>query len=373
MTAIQDKFTTTRREMATAMIERDDEIDAALTAMVSRQHLLLVGPPGTAKSMLLDTIMEWMNAPRFAILLTKFTGPEEVFGPIDVAAMKESRYRRVTTSRLPEACGCFVDEIWKASSAILNTLLKVLNERRFDNGDGEQAVPLRICVAASNEWPQSNGSGKELGAVFDRFLFRKEVGTIKTEAGWDRLIDARATGVSLKPQLTTAITPMEIDQAHGEAMSLDFSDEALVAFKQIRRDLASSEGIRPLPRRVSLSVDACKASAYLAGATMVEPEHLEILQHTMWDEPESQPRKAAEIVCRIANPTAMAVNSLRLEVEEILTAVDLRQLSSAAMATGKLQGIAKKLADIPGDKAKRALEHVRSEVKRIKLASIEAM
>src|SRR4051812_44626123 len=124
---LQAKFAAARRELADALIERD-EIDLALTALVARGHLLLVGPPGCGKSLLLDSLLRWMDGRKFAVLLTKFTTPEEVVGPISIAALKDDRYRRVAVNRLPEADLASVDEIWKASSAILNTLLRILNE-----------------------------------------------------------------------------------------------------------------------------------------------------------------------------------------------------------------------------------------------------
>jgi len=149
-TPIQEKFLATRRELAAALIERDEEIDVVLTALVCQEHPLLVGVPGTAKSLLLDSVMNWMNGQKFTILFTKFTTPEEAFGPISVVGLKEDRYRRVTTGKLPQADGAFGDEIFKASSAILNTLLRILNERVYDNGDGALVkVPLKIFVAAS--------------------------------------------------------------------------------------------------------------------------------------------------------------------------------------------------------------------------------
>src|SRR5262249_35135391 len=147
-TPVQEKFAATRRELSAALIERDDEIDLVLTALVAQEHPLLVGAPGTAKSLLLDSLMGWMGGKRFTILLTKYSTPEELFGPISVAGLKEDRYRRITAGKLPEADGAFIDEIFKASSAILNTLLRLLNERVFDSGDGLVKVPLKICVAA---------------------------------------------------------------------------------------------------------------------------------------------------------------------------------------------------------------------------------
>src|SRR3954453_5706588 len=117
---VQEKFLTTRKELAAALIERDDEVDLVLTALVAQEHVLLVGPPGCAKSLLLDSLMRWMSGRRFSILLNRFTTPEEVLGPISVSGLKSDVYRRVTAGKLPEADLCFLDEIFKSSSAILN-------------------------------------------------------------------------------------------------------------------------------------------------------------------------------------------------------------------------------------------------------------
>ena len=116
-----------------------------------------------------------MKGSRFSLLLTKFTTREEVVGPISIRGLKEDRYRRVTAGKLPEAELAFLDELFKGSSAILNTLLKMLNERVFENDGATVPVPLKLCLAASNEWPQAYEGGKELNALFDRLLFRKAV------------------------------------------------------------------------------------------------------------------------------------------------------------------------------------------------------
>src|SRR3954468_22455979 len=185
---LQGKFAAARKELSAALIERDDEVDLVLTALVAQEHVLLVGPPGCAKSLLLDSLMGWMRGRRFSALLNRFTTPEEVLGPISVAGLKCDVYRRVTAGKLPEADLAFLDEVFKASSAILNVLLKILNERTFEAGDGSAVkVPLKLCVGASNEWP-SPETGKELAALFDRFCLRKSVRPVLTQAGRKRLL-----------------------------------------------------------------------------------------------------------------------------------------------------------------------------------------
>jgi MoxR-like ATPase len=367
---IQEKLLTTRRELCAALIERDAEIDLVLTALIAQEHPLLVGPPGTAKSLLLDSLMQWMHGQRFTILLTKFSTPEELFGPISVAGLKEDKYRRITTGKLPEAEGAFIDEIFKASSAILNTLLRLLNERVFDAGEGTLVkVPLKICVAASNEWPQQFEGGKELNALFDRFLLRKSVRPILSLSGRQRLLWHR----DHTPKLSTTIEPAEIDQAHTDAMKLKWSVEAMAALETILRELAK-EGIQPGDRRQFKSIGVAQAFAYLCGAERVEPEHLEVLAHTLWDAPEEQPEKVAQIVAKVANPTGMRINQLLLEAEQVLSATDVKQLAQAATATAKLHEIDKQLGALKSDgRLERARSYLREQIKRIKLASIEAL
>ena len=113
--AVQAKFAAARQELSAALIERDAEVDLVLTALAAQEHVLLVGPPGCAKSLLLDSVLGWMHGRRFSVLLTKYTAVDEVFGPLSLTALKEDRYRRVTAGKLPEADGAFLDEVFKGS------------------------------------------------------------------------------------------------------------------------------------------------------------------------------------------------------------------------------------------------------------------
>ena len=362
------KFATTRAELAAALIERDDEIDLVLTALIAKEHVLLVGPPGCAKSLLLDSILKWAGGTKFAILLTKYTVPEEVVGPISLAGLKEDRYLRITTGKLPEADFAYLDELFKASSAILNTLLRILNERTFDAGDGAKKVSLKLCVGASNEWP-SPETGKELGALFDRFTFRKSVRPIVTQAGRKRLLWER----DHVPALSTTIAPVEVEAAHFEAMSLPWSAAATEALETVIRELAK-EGIQPGDRRQVKGVAAARAFAWLNGAEQVEPEHLEVLASVLWDDPAEQPGKCAQVIAKVANPTGMRVNQLLLEVEQILASADVHNLAEAAKAAAKLAEIDRQLAGLKGDgRVEKARAYVKEQLKRHKLASIEAI
>src|SRR4051794_30996066 len=247
--SVQDKFAAARRDLSGALIERDAEIDLTLTALVCREHVLLVGPPGCAKSLLLDAVMRWLGGRTFGCLLTRFTTPEELSARGWGAGLRGDESRRITAGKLPEADGCFLDEVFKGSSAILNTLLRILNERTFDNGGDVVTVPLRLCVAASNEWPAQQENGKELAALFDRFLLRKAVRPILSQAGRRRLLWHRDP----VPRLSPTITGAELAGAHADALALPWPAEAKEAFEAIVRDLAK-EGVQPGDRRQFKSV-----------------------------------------------------------------------------------------------------------------------
>ena len=113
--AVRAEFASARADLAAALIERDQEVDLVLTALVAREHVLLVGPPGCAKSLLLDAVMKWVGGTTFTCLLTRFTAPEELFGPVSVAGLQDDKFRRITTRKLPEADGCFLDEVFSAT------------------------------------------------------------------------------------------------------------------------------------------------------------------------------------------------------------------------------------------------------------------
>lgn len=368
MNQIQQKLQDARKAMSDALIERDEEIDVVLTALVAKEHALLVGPPGTAKSLICRSLGGFLNGNVFERLLSKFTTPEEIFGPISVKGLKDDDYRRITTGMLPEAELAFLDEIFKASSAILNTTLGVLNERLFQNGRTNIKCPLQICVAASNEWPHDQDGGKDLGALFDRFLFRKRVKPVISVQGRKKLLWTR----DHDPKFTSNLSAQEVDQAHSDAKALPWSDTAKAAFEEILKELASS-GVVPGDRRQYKAVGASQAFAYLSGDSVVEANHLEILAHILWDEPAEQPEKVAAVVGRVANPIGMKVNSLILEVEEILASANVKDLAQAASAAKKLQNVFKQLGGLNGNgRVEKAKTYVQGQIRALKLATVDS-
>ncbi|HET9627445.1 MAG TPA: AAA family ATPase [Kofleriaceae bacterium] len=161
-----------------AVPERKDVIDGALAAVLARAHVLLLGPPGTAKSALVRCLAQMFGGSYFERLLTKFSTPEELFGPISLQGLAKDRFVRITTGELPEVEFAFVDEIFKWNSAVLNALLSMIDERVFHNDGAPVRYPLVSLFAASNELAES----KDLEALFDRFLLRFDVGYVLVAA-----------------------------------------------------------------------------------------------------------------------------------------------------------------------------------------------
>src|SRR6185312_8486997 len=169
-------------------VGRDEVVDLIALAVVAGEHLFLHGPPGTAKSALIHEFATAVRGRSFEYLLTRFSEPNEVFGPIDLARLREGTVATVITGMLPEAEFVFLDELFNANSAILNNLLSVLNERVYRRGAEVHRLPLLSLFAASNQLPEDEA----LRALFDRFLLRCHVDNLKSEAlpqllraGWE--------------------------------------------------------------------------------------------------------------------------------------------------------------------------------------------
>lgn len=314
------------------LIERDTEVRLLLLAALAGEHILFIGPPGTAKSELGRRLSKLASGGRFfERLLTRFSVPEELFGPLSMRALEEDQYIRQTDGYLPTATVAFIDEIFKANSAILNTLLTILNERLFDNGSKRYKVPLICLVGASNELPES----EELDALYDRFLVRKQVGQVSPAGLLEMLGGERGGGrgggkgarqmAALRGDSMEGMTSEDEGDTNG-ALSLslqlnDFQETRLRAMDAVTippsvlnliADLRAflQEKCEPpvyvSDRRLVKAVSLLQVAAYTNGRSSLTEYDCLLLQHILWQRPEESERIADWLLEKLSSDDGVA-------------------------------------------------------------------
>ena len=258
-------------------VGRDEVIDLIALALTAGEHLFLHGPPGTAKSALIRHFASAVRGSYFEYMLTRFSEPNEIFGPIDIAKLREGTMVTVTKGMLPEAEFVFLDELFNANSAILNNLLTVLNERVYRRGMETQQLPLLSLFSASNHLPDDEA----LMALFDRFLLRCHVENLKRDAmpellraGWALERDTQTTStLTARDLIELSRTVFEVDLTPAEEAYRE------AVFKI--RDL----GIGLSDRRAVKVMKLLAASAVLCGREAVQASDLWVLRY-VWDREE---------------------------------------------------------------------------------------
>lgn len=285
--AMKQKIQTLLNQLNHGLVERENILKTALLTVLAGENLVLIGPPGTGKSLIARRIAEGLahdnnDSGFFEYLLTKFSTPEEIFGPLSITELKADRFKRNTEGYLPTVKMAFLDEIFKASSSILNALLTILNERIYHNGAEPQPVPLQAVIAASNELPTDQ---EELSALYDRFLVRSFVDSVSDD-NRQRLFEP----VCAMPALSK-LTTEDLNSIQRTAESISITPEIIEAMQRIwgqhKETFKEDRRERLSDRRLMKVIKLLRVSAATNGRSQVDLSDVFLLKDCLWNHPEN--------------------------------------------------------------------------------------
>ncbi len=371
--SFRDDFRRIREELGQVFLERAELVTGALVALLSGHHVLIIGPPGTAKSMLADELCRRVEGVQyFQWLLTKFTTPEELFGAVSLKALENDEYRRVTAFKMPEAHVAFLDEVFKANSSILNAILTLINERRFHNGREVVTVPLITLFGASNELPEDD----ELQALYDRFLLRFVVSYITEDFRFLKMLQLHA------PTYRTTIGLDALRAARDEVADIVVPGPIFRVLADLRADLGGHH-IVASDRRYRQAVDVLRAHAYLEDRDQVSEDDVFFLEHVLWREP-SEHATVRAAIHQLLRGYIDEVHALLYQCRELRDYAyrqwENNELKSRAVveAHTKISNILNKLGAILDETRQRGrpvepVEAARSEIVQIQEEMLEAL
>ena len=319
-----ERFKLLLQEMNRGIYEKNTEISLSLLAALAGESVILLGPPGVAKSMVARQLKTaFRDARSFEYLMSRFSTPDEIFGPVSIQKLKTSdTYERAVEGYLPTADVVFLDEIWKAGPAIQNTLLTVINEKIFRNGNREMHLPLKLLVAASNELP---AKGEGLEALWDRFVIRIESRPIKLEKNFRAMLLESHADFSRSTRVlghadfadnadfsNLKITAEEYAEWAEKICKVGVKEEVLDAISAIRKSLravnvdeaAERRNIYVSDRRWKNIVRLLRTSAFMQDREEVDICDLLPIYHCLWQEPEERDAIRSIVIRALFSPFA---------------------------------------------------------------------
>lgn len=301
--------------------EREETIAVSFLAALSDQNVFLFGPPGTAKSLIARRLSQAFETNSyFEYLMHRFSTPEDVFGPVSITELKQDNFLRKTEGFLPKSDFAFLDEIWKSSPAILNTLLTIINEKLFRNGTDVEHAPLKALIAASNETPPP---GQGLEALYDRFLVRLNVPPIEGTENFERLLNAQPTRAELEPSNGLAIKQAEWEKWCKEIHEIKLSEETLNIIRDIRlsfEEKGEELDVYVSDRRWQKAAILLKAAAFFCGRKETNLVDTLLLRHCLWTTKENctEVRKIVEDAVRNCGfETGISLRKIDVEKDEL--------------------------------------------------------
>jgi len=274
------------------LFEREEIVQLSLLTTIAGESIFLLGLPGVAKSLIARRIKEiFKDGNSFEYLMNRFSTPDEIFGPIAISKLKkDDKYERITEKYLPTADIVFLDEIWKAGPSIQNSLLTVINEKIYRNGQQEVKIPLKGLISASNELP---AKGEGLEALWDRFIIRYLVENISDPNKFNTFLATENIGFDAKIDEKDKITNAEYQKWQTSISKVKISDEALNVINVIRNYIAKYNNKKDIKKPIYVSdrrwkkiVKVLKTSAFLNDRKSIDLMDCFLIAHTIWDEVE---------------------------------------------------------------------------------------
>ena len=329
--------------------EREKEVEGILVALLSRQYMLMIGPAGTAKSALSVELAKIVQGTAyFQWLLTRFSTPEEVFGPLSLKDLEQGVYKRNTATKMPEANLVFLDEIFKANSAILNSLLTLINERLFYNNGTPVKVPLMSVIGASNEYPDE---GEGLEALFDRFLLRFELDYIADEMNFVSMM--KGTGQN---QIMPSMTMDELVQLQFFTDMVAIPNEVYETLSKIRMELRD-EGIRPSDRRFKQSLSVLQAKALINQRQIVIIDDIVILENALWETVDQKDTVSLIVRSHAQDVVTQSIDAMQNEANEVFNSMLKDNSTDAGMeATQKMKALVTDLNNLKKHNHSRSMD-----------------
>lgn len=322
--------------MSQGVYEKEQIIAVALLCAVAGENMFLLGPPGTAKSMVASRLkMVFKDGKSFDYLMSRFSTPDEIFGPISISRLKnDDRYERLTTGYLPEADVVFLDEIWKAGPSIQNTLLTVINEHIFHNGGQIMRSPMKVLIAASNELPAKD---EGLEALWDSFLVRMVSNCIESDASFFRMIKGVGGDMSELAE-SLYITEELYSVWQNESKAVGIQDSVVNAIKAFRKSLASFEEADGnqlryyvSDRRWRKAYRLMQTSAYLNGRQEINLSDYLLLTHCFWNDDECIPNVLNSIISSISDTFVKGMNRIDKSLRQMMIPDKQKTTQSAPM------------------------------------------
>ena len=291
-TIIRDKMLSIETELNGHFINRDKELRGLLLALLSKNHILILGEPGTAKTSMCQGWAKGLDCSFFRRLITQFSTPDELFGPVDIKSYKENGiFRRLTNGKAPDSDIVYLDEVFKGGPTILNSLLSLMEERIFDNDGVVIQAPLITLIGTSNELPADDAG---LEAFYDRFLLRFIVNYLDDASSFKSMLQSSPAPASEK------ITKDELREAQYEVTHMSVSHLTYDSIEHVWEALRE-EQITVSDRRFKQMLSVMKADAWLKGASQVFPDNIIVGTNILWTKPEQQ-RIVERIVRSSVNP-----------------------------------------------------------------------